>query len=53
VGFNYWPRVNANIRAGERPDGEAILEYSEAEPMADRSTFAQATAGRFNAQSSS
>jgi hypothetical protein len=31
LGFNYWPHLEANIRAGERPDGEAILRHSEGE----------------------
>lgn len=26
MGFNYWPEIEANLRAGERPDGEAVLE---------------------------
>jgi len=26
MGFNYWPSIEANLREGERPDGESILE---------------------------
>lgn len=30
-----WPHVEANLREGERPDGEAILEHSEVEQGKD------------------
>jgi len=26
IGFNYWPSAEANLRPGERPDGERILD---------------------------
>jgi hypothetical protein len=29
LGFNYWPDIEANLRSGERPDGEAILDQLE------------------------
>lgn len=35
-GFNYWPHVEANLRTGERPDGEAILDHSEIGQGLDR-----------------
>jgi len=27
-GFNYWPHIESNLRAGEQPDGEAILDHN-------------------------
>ncbi len=35
-GFNYWPHIEANLRAGEQPDGEAILDHSEVEQGRDK-----------------